>query len=60
MAWVNIVELIYPVGAVYTSADSTSPADLFGGTWEDISDVWEDVQATTENDEVLYAWKRTA
>lgn len=23
----------YPVGAVYTSTVSTSPADLFGGTW---------------------------
>ena len=23
----------YPVGAIYISADSTSPASLFGGTW---------------------------
>ena len=37
MAWVNIIELIYPVGAVYTSADSTSPADLVGGSWLDIT-----------------------
>ena len=26
----------YPVGAVYISANSTSPASLFGGTWESI------------------------
>ena len=48
MAWVNIVELIYPVGAVYTSADSTSPADLFGGSWVDI----------TAEGATLYSWKR--
>ena len=28
---------IYPVGAVYISANSTSPASLFGGAWESIS-----------------------
>lgn len=27
---------IYPVGAIYISASSTSPASLFGGTWEQI------------------------
>lgn len=27
---------IYPVGAVYVSVESTSPASLFGGTWEQI------------------------
>lgn len=29
---------IYPVGAIYISADSTSPATLFGGTWTKIQD----------------------
>ena len=29
-----VVDLIYPVGAVYISVNSTSPATLFGGTWE--------------------------
>jgi hypothetical protein len=27
----------YPVGAIYISANSTSPASLFGGVWEQIS-----------------------
>ena len=27
---------LYPVGSVYISADSTSPASLFGGTWQSI------------------------
>lgn len=28
----------YPVGAVYISVNSTSPASLFGGTWEQLQD----------------------
>ena len=32
----------YPVGSLYMSAEATSPAELFGGTWEQIKDctVW--------------------
>lgn len=29
----HIVNLIYPVGSIYMSVNSTSPATLFGGTW---------------------------
>lgn len=28
----------YPVGSIYMSVESTSPASLFGGTWERIKD----------------------
>lgn len=31
-----ILSKTYPVGAIYVSADSTSPASLFGGTWSDL------------------------
>lgn len=31
---------VFPVGYVYISADSTSPAELFGGTWERLKDVF--------------------
>ena len=30
----TIINLIYPVGSIYSSTNSTSPADLFGGTWD--------------------------
>lgn len=29
---------VYPVGSVYMSVNATSPADLFGGTWERLKD----------------------
>ena len=31
-------DLIYPVGSIYMSVNSTSPSTLFGGTWEQIKD----------------------
>lgn len=34
----QLFNLIYPVGSIYTSVNSTSPATLFGGTWEQMKD----------------------
>lgn len=36
--WAQMLTTVYPVGAVYLSASSTSPASLFGGTWEAMKD----------------------
>lgn len=30
------VDLIYPIGSIYMTASTVSPADLFGGMWERI------------------------
>lgn len=34
----EIMLALYPVGAIYISAVSTSPASLFGGTWTQLTD----------------------
>lgn len=34
----SVITKIYPVGAIYISTASTSPASVFGGTWERIQD----------------------
>ena len=34
----DLLNLIYPVGSIYMSVNNTSPATLFGGTWEQIKD----------------------
>ena len=36
----DLLNLIYPVGSIYMSVNSTNPAILFGGTWEQIKDTF--------------------
>ncbi len=33
----DILDMVYPIGAIYISTTNVSPAILFGGTWEQIS-----------------------
>lgn len=33
MAYVNLGQVIYPVGSVYHSFNTISPASIFGGSW---------------------------
>ena len=35
--WVNICDVFWPVGSIYMSYSSTSPANMFGGQWTQIS-----------------------
>ena len=34
----TVFDMVYPIGSVYVSVNSTSPATLFGGTWVQIKD----------------------
>ena len=36
----KVFDMIYPVGSIYMSTNSTSPATLFGGTWSQIEDTF--------------------
>lgn len=36
MSWVNICDIVWPIGAIYSSSESTPPSELFGGTWEQL------------------------
>lgn len=38
MAYINLGQVVWPVGAIYMSSFNTSPANLFGGTWEKVDD----------------------
>lgn len=31
--FVNLLDIVYPVGSIYQSMNTTSPADFIGGTW---------------------------
>ena len=37
MAFTNLLDVIYPVGSVYFSSMTTSPAETIGGTWTQVS-----------------------
>ena len=38
--YASMFDLIYPVGSIYMSVNNTSPATLFGGTWEQLKDTF--------------------
>ena len=43
----DLIDVIYPVGSIYMSVNSTSPQTLFGGTWEQIQDTFLLASGTT-------------
>lgn len=38
MAYINLMDVMYPVGSIYTSVNSTSPATIIGGTWTELNE----------------------
>ena len=45
----TLLDMFYPVGAVFTSTVISDPAALFGGSWEQLQ----------ANEEMIFKWKRT-
>lgn len=39
-SWISLLDVIYPVGSVYMSFNSTSPASFIGGTWEQLTNTF--------------------
>lgn len=38
MSFINLLDVIYPVGSLYLSSQNTSPAESIGGSWTQITD----------------------
>lgn len=37
-SFINLLDVVYPVGCYYITTNSTSPSTLFGGTWSCVND----------------------
>lgn len=40
MAYMNLLEVVYPVGSIYMSILDTSPATLIGGSWSKLTNAF--------------------
>lgn len=38
MAFVNLLEIVYPIGSIFMSISNISPAEVVGGQWEKIKE----------------------
>lgn len=57
MAYINLLEIIYPVGSVYISTNATSPAEIIGGSWTKIEGAA--LRSCSETDEIGYVGSDT-
>lgn len=55
MAYVNLLTAMYPVGSLYFSTTSTSPANIIGGTWSSISNACIAAQGTIYGSAASYS-----
>lgn len=37
MAFINLGQVMWPVGSIYISENNTSPGSIFGGNWEELN-----------------------
>lgn len=50
----SIYNMVYPIGSIYTSVNSSNPSIFFGGTWEEVENIF----LTSEEELSVYAFKR--
>lgn len=50
--YVNLLDIVYPVGSVYMSTSAISPATIIGGTWQIIDEATY-LSAAGENESAL-------
>ena len=62
----DLLNLVYPVGAIYISTANTNPGKAFGGTWEALTNTYLVTTSTTNNEndtwelnKGYYMFKRT-
>lgn len=36
MSWINLLNIVYPVGSIYVSTVNVSPASIVGGNWSQV------------------------
>lgn len=46
----TLLDIVYPVNSYYISEESTSPAEIFGGTWEQLPEGYTLWSTTTEGE----------
>ena len=52
MAYINLLEIVYPIGSVYISTTETSPAEIIGGSWTKIEGAT--LRSCSKTDEIGY------
>ena len=55
----DLLNLVYPVGAIYISVSATDPGTLFGGTWQKISAGKFLLSEGTDSDKTVYMSETT-
>lgn len=59
MSYINLLEIVYPIGSLYCSMNATSPSEIIGGTWERIPE-WHYLASASFSYPAGYGWGSNA
>lgn len=61
-SFINLLDVVYPVGCYYITTNSISPSTLFGGTWSCVNDSFYPEKLVSDNTSVNvggnYEWNK--